>query len=83
MKEHEKAEIRKGILENTKLKLTTTNWQYKGLRIYRDPEGNFYIKFHSEIYPINFSDLPKTIQYDKASPVKDYTVHGKIGRDQE
>ena len=67
----------------SKLHLTTTNWKYKDLRIYQDDTGNFYIAFQGGIYPINFSDLPKTIQYDKSSPVKNYTIHGKIGRDQE
>ena len=66
-----------------KVKLTTTNWQYKGLTIYRDKDNEFYIDFNGGIYPIDFSGLPKTIQYDRSREVKDYTIHAKIGRDQE
>ena len=68
---------------NEKVHLTMTNWQYKGLIIYRDNAGDFYIDFHNGIHRVNLSDLPKTIQYDESNPVKDYTIHGKIGRDQE
>ena len=66
-----------------KVELTTTNWQYKGCRIYRDPGNNFYIGLTRGIYPIDFTGLPKTIQYDPDSEVKDYTIHGKFGQDQE
>lgn len=66
-----------------KVRLITTNWQYKGLRIYRDIQNAFYIEYQGNIYPINFQELPKTIKYDESAPLKDYTVYGKIGQDQE
>ena len=70
---------------NERLLLTTTNWKYKGLPIYRDPDGNFYISYWGEIYPINFQELPKTIKYDADNPLEkmSYTITGKIGVDQE
>ena len=66
-----------------KIALKTTNWEYKGLRIYRDSNNEFYIFFNGGMHPIDFSGLPKTIQYDKGREVKNYSIHGKIGPDQE
>ena len=66
-----------------KVKLTITNWQYKGLTVYRDDNGVFYIAFEGGIYPIDFSDLPRTIKHNRSKPVTDYEIHGKMSRDQE
>ena len=65
------------------MELKITNWKYKNLTIYCNDIGNFYIGFQGEIYPINFMDLPLSIQYNENSPVKDYSIHGKIGVDQD
>ena len=62
-----------------------TNWQYKGLRILREigtDDDTLYVYQHGNLYPID-KNLPTTIQADYEASIHSFSIHGKIGQNQE
>ena len=59
---------------------THTGLQFRGMGIYKDADGVYYISHHDALYRLDIEpNTFENVQYDDKDPITDYILTGKIG----
>ena len=59
---------------------THTGLQFKGLGVYKDADGVYYLSYQNALYRLDIEpNIFENVQYDDENPITEYTLTGKIG----